>query len=523
MPNIVFKLRTLLPMTALTLSTVLTAGCAVGPDFSLPALFSDAGYDTEEMSDSTTSADAAHGEAQKFIAAADIPSAWWSVFRNKDLDNVIDTALKANPDLAAAQAALRQAEETTDAAIGGLFPTITGDFTAERQKTSGSSSGGNYRGSTYSLYNASVKVSYTLDVFGATRRQIEETAAKEDYQRFEMEATYLTLASNVVTATIQEASLRSQIATTEKIIADNTKLMELTEEKFAAGAIARPAVLTQQSQLQQAKATLPPLKSQLASVRHQLAVYIGETPNHAPKAHFELAQLKMPHELPLSLPSQLVDQRPDIRAAESSLQAANAAIGVAEANRLPQFTLSGDMGSVGSKVDKLFTPGSGVWSFGSSVAETIFDAGTLMHQEHAAEAAYDQTAAQYRKTVLAAFQNVADTLHALQSDAETLNAQAENAKSAHENLELVKAQFEAGAVSSLEVLTAEITAYTADLNLTKAQAQRFSDTAALYQALGGGWWNRKQDHADNQEAAPKEGQGTSVAAIKTKSKARATN
>ena len=482
-----------LTLSSLALTTTLITGCAVGPDFQRPDRPDASSYETTPAPGATASADSEHGDAQKLLTDRDIPHEWWGLFHSEPLNQLIKNALTANPDVAAAQAALRVAEENTAAETGQLFPTITGSFNSQRQKTSGNSNGGKFSGSIFNLHTATVSVGYGLDVFGGTRRQIEQSEAVEEYQRFELEATYLTLTSNLVASAIQEASLRGQIAATEKIIDDQSSQLNLIKQQFELGGVAKSAVLAQQTKLQQTKATLPPLKKQLAITRHQLSVLGGQLPNREPSAVFDLAHLKLPQEIPLSLPSRLVEQRPDIRAAEASLHAASAAIGVAVANRLPQFVLNADIGSVANKVGNLFTPGGGIWAMGLDASQTLFDAGTLMHKEHSAEAEYDMVAAQYRKTVLSAFQDVADTLHALQSDAETLSAQADAEKAAAESLALSRDQFNAGAVSYLDLLNAELAEQQAKIDLIKAEAQRFSDTAALFQALGGGWWNRPAD------------------------------
>jgi NodT family efflux transporter outer membrane factor (OMF) lipoprotein len=266
--------------------------------------------------------------------------------------------------------------------------------------------------------------------------------------------------------------------------------------------VAKSTILEQQTTLAAAKANLPPMEHQLAITRHALSALIGQMPANEPEAIFTLADLSLPQQIPLSLPSKLVEQRPDIRAAEENLHAASAAIGVAVAARLPDFTLSADIGSMANIFDKLFTPGSGFWSIGGSAAQTFFDAGALADKENATRDAFTGVSAQYRKTVLAAFQNVADTLHALQSDAEGLNAKAEAEKAAADSLSLIKVQFSSGAVSVAELLNAEQSEEQAKVALVQAKAQRYADTAALFAALGGGWWNRDTSAvADNNFSA----------------------
>ncbi len=486
-----FRVRVGPYLTAVCLS--LLSACAVGPDFERPAAPDVSSYDSQALPEKVEAADAENGNTQILAAGKDIPADWWTLFHSESLNQLITQAIKANPDLAAAQASLRAAEENTEAGGGLLFPTVSGSFSTTRQKTSGASFGGAFPGSVFTLHNASVSVSYGLDVFGGTRRAIEELEAQEDYQRYQLQATYISLTANVVTAAVQEASLRGQIAATRAIVEEDNKELKILKDQFEAGAVARTGVLAQTAQLAQAKAALPPLEQQLSQVRHQLSALLGQLPVNEPAATFDLTSIKLPEELPVSLPSKLVEQRPDIRAAEANLHAASAAIGVAEANRLPQITLSADIGDVANNLGKMFLPGTGLWDMGFSVSQTIFDAGTLEHKQRAAEAEYDIAAAQYRKTVLAAFQDVADTLRALQSDAQTLEARAASERAANDSLKLTQEQYKAGAINYIELLNAEQTEQQARLALVAAEAQRFADSAALFQALGGGWWNQNID------------------------------
>jgi NodT family efflux transporter outer membrane factor (OMF) lipoprotein len=335
-----------------------------------------------------------------------------------------------------------------------------------------------------------VNVSYAPDVFGGQRRQIESVAAAADYQRFELEASYLTLTSNVVTAAIQEASLRGQIEATQDIIKAETDQLEVVRRQFEVGAAARTDVLTQQSEVATTQATLPPLQKQLEQQHHLLLALIGHFPNDPRREHFTLAALRLPTRLPVSLPSQLVEQRPDVRAAQEQLHQASAQVGVAIANRLPQFNITGDYGTAALTTASLFAPSTIVWSIAASGTQPIFHGFTLLHQQRAAEAAYDQADAQYRNTVLSAFQNVADALRALQLDAATLRAQRAALRAASDTLDLSRGQYRLGAITYVILLNAQRSYQQARLAVVQAQAARYADTAALYQALGGGWWNR---------------------------------
>jgi NodT family efflux transporter outer membrane factor (OMF) lipoprotein len=469
----------------------LLAGCAAGPDFHRPAPPVTKGYTETPVAPETNSAPGIGGDAQRFIPGRDIPSQWWTLFQSKNLDDLIRRALADSPTLAASQAAMREAKENRLAQLGALFPSIDANFSGNRSKFTGASFGEpNAPGTTFTLYNASVSLSYTLDLFGGTRRGLEELKAQVDYQHYLLQGTYLTLASNIVTAAVQEGSLRSQIRTTQEILKEEREQLALVEQQFKLGGASLVDVLAQKAQLAQTRATLPPLEKQLAQNRHLLAVLAGDPPGAASLPEFELTDLKLLRELPVSLTSSLVRQRPDILASEELLHSACALIGVATANMYPQVTITGNYGSQTTVLTDLFAGGTGIWSMGAALAQPIFHGGALHAKRRAAIAAYDQAEAQYREVVLQAFQNVADVLRALEKDAETLKAQSDAEVAAKESLELSRSQYKLGAVSYLVLLNAERQHQQAMLTLTLAQAARFADTAALFQALGGGWWNR---------------------------------
>jgi NodT family efflux transporter outer membrane factor (OMF) lipoprotein len=472
------------------LSLLALSACAVGPDFAVPPAPAISGYTPEGQPAATVSVDIASGAAQRFDSGRDIPGEWWKVFHSKELDGLIAEALRANPSLQAAQAALWQAKENLYAQQGHLMPSLDANASDTRQQFSPAEFGQSGSPLIFNLFQTTVNVSYTPDVFGGQRRLIETQAALADYQRFQLEATYLTLTSNVVTAAVQEASLRGQIDATLEIIKSETDQLTVVRNQFDAGAASRTDVLTQQSAVATTQATLPPLQKQLEQQRHLLLTLIGRFPNDARNDHLTLASLRLPTDLPVSLPSQLVEQRPDVRASQAQLHQASAQIGVAIANRLPQFTLTGDYGSAAVTTAALFTPGALIWSAAASGTQPIFHGFTLLHQQRAAEAAYDQAGAQYRSTVLVAFQNVADALRALQFDAATLKAQRAALRDASETLDLARGQYRLGAITYLILLNAQNSYQQARLAVVQAQAARYADTAALFQALGGGWWNR---------------------------------
>jgi len=468
----------------------LLSGCTVGPDFERPAAPADQAYDNAAMPGTTAKADVHGGEAQHLAVGADIPGEWWSLFRSPALDQLIRQALAANPDLKAADATLRQAQELAAADRGALFPSVDASANGQREKIAASQTGIPGYAPVYNLANASVSVSYTVDVFGGVQRTIEASDAAADYQRWQREAQVLTLTSNIVTTAVQEASLRAQIGATHEIIDAEAHQLDVINRQFTLGGASKNDILSQQALLAQARATLPALEKQLAQQRHLLATLAGNTPAQGAAAEFELEKLTLPTELPLSLPAKLVEQRPDVQAASASLHQASAKVGVAIANQWPQITLSADIGSAAINGAKFFTDSTNFWSFGAGVTQPIFEGGKLEHQRAAAEAAFDASAAQYQSTVLNALRNVADTLRALQSDADTLARQLEAENAAAGSLTLARQRYDVGAISYLQLLDAERTEAQTHISLIQAQAARFADTAALLQALGGGWWNR---------------------------------
>jgi NodT family efflux transporter outer membrane factor (OMF) lipoprotein len=474
----------------LALFLPLLGACAVGPDFVAPPAPPVSGYTPDTPPIKTVGADMPGGAAQNFVMGRDIPGEWWKVFHSKEIDALIAEALRANPSLQAAQATLWQAKENLYASAGKLLPALDANGSFERQQFSPAEFGLAGNPSIFNLYQATVNVSYAPDVFGGQRRQIEANAALTDYQRFELEATYLTLTSNVVTAAIQEASLRGQIEATLEIIKAETDQLKVVRNQFEAGAANRADVLTQEAEVATTEATLPPLRKQLEQQHHLLLALIGHFPNDARQDHLMLSSFRLPTSVPVSVPTQLVQQRPDVRAAQAQLQQASAQIGVAIANRLPQFSLTASYGNAAATAATLFTPATAIWTLGAAGTQPIFHGFALLHQERAARAAYDVADAQYRGTVLTAFQNVADALRALQFDAATLKAQQRAVRAASDTFDLTRGQYRLGAVTYIILLNAQRTYQQALLALVQAQAARYADTAALFAALGGGWWNR---------------------------------
>jgi len=438
----------------------------------------------------TASAPVPAGAAQHFEPGAGVPAQWWQLFGSPALDALVRSALEHSPTLVATQAALRQAEELYAADAGARrVPSMGGQLGVTRQRQSQAAS--NVPGGVeFTLHNASVGVSYTLDAFGGVRRELEALEANVDLQRYQVEAAALALSANVVTAAIREASLRAQLQATEEILGTQQLALAIVERQAALGAVARQALLAQRTQIAQTRAALPPLEKALAQTRQQLAVYAGRLPGDAGLPEFRLDALTLPRKLPVSLPSELVRQRPDIRAGEALLHGASAQIGVATAAQYPQITLSGGLGTQALALGKLFGAGAATWSLGAGLVSPLVDGGAARARRRAAEAAYRQALAQYQQTVLVAFLDVANVLRALDSDAQALARQAEAAELARQSLELARQQHRVGAVSTLVLLDAERSAQAARIALVQAEAARHADTAALFQALGGGWWNR---------------------------------
>ena len=480
-------------MTRIAASVVLSvtaAGCAVGPDFKRPAAPDVPGY-TANQPTPTVATPTQDGQSQRLNQGQAVSAKWWTLFGSDALNALVEEALKANPDLQSAKAALRAAQENLAAQRADFFPTLDGSHNSSRTRNAKAiASPLKSNADLYSLHTSQLVVSYMPDVFGGVRRQVESTAAQTEAARFEYEAAYLTLTSSVVNAAIQEAALRAQVKATQEAVRVAEQLLEATRRQQHAGLLGGADVAAQEAALAQMEASLPPLEKQLAQQRNLITVLAGRYPSDEITQRFELDALHLPAELPLSLPSQLVEQRPDIRAAQAQLHAASADIGVAIAARLPSVTLTGNVGSAEELLRMLFTSGTGLWNLSAGLAVPIFRGGGLMHQQRAAEARYDQAAAQYRSTVITAFQNVADTLHALDADANVLKAALKSEQAARTTLDITDKQRAIGHVNILAVLNAEQAYQTATQATVTARANRFADTAALFQALGGGWWNR---------------------------------
>jgi NodT family efflux transporter outer membrane factor (OMF) lipoprotein len=467
-----------------------SAGCTVGPDFSPPTPPATQQITREPLPTQTEATDVAGGEAQRFQPGQDLPGQWWTLFGSSHLDTLIARALVRYPDIAAQQAALRTALASLRAGEGAYFPQVQGATNAYRENVSGLAIGPGYSGYLTNLFQATVSVSYNLDVFGGERRTVEGLRAQAEAQNFVLEASYLTLTSNLVAAVVQLAAAGEEINATGEIINSEQQQLRVIQRQFELGSRTRSEVLQQQSSLAAVRTTLPPLQQRLAAAQHQIAVLTGDLPADAPVPHFDLKELNLPRDLPVSLPSALVSQRPDIRAQSARLHQASAAIGVATANMLPQLTLTGNIGNESLAVRDLLQPGSGIWSVAAGISQPLFAGGALRARRRAAIASYEQARAQYQLVVLNAFQNVADSLTALENDAHELADAHDSLQAASASLDVITKQYDISAVDSVALLTAQQLHEQARITYIQALANRYIDTITLFQALGGGWWNR---------------------------------
>lgn len=466
----------------------LLSGCAVGPNFEAPSPPAVDSYLPGRAANQATNDRVA---GRTIARGAEIPAQWWELFKSPALDSLVQDGLVHNADLAAAEAAVRAAQANALATRGTLFPVVGANFNASRQQVADTlNSDVSSNDYLYSLHTGQVTVAFVPDVWGGTRRQLESVEADAEARKFQREGVYLTLTANITLAAIEEARLSGQIAATRRIIGLQTDLLGILRRQYDRGQIALPEVVAQETAVAQAKLLLPPLERDLAKQRNLLAFLTGRLPSEANGQTFRIGSFRLPRRLPLTVPADLVRQRPDIRTAEANLRSANAQIGVAIANRLPQITLSANRGTAAQNAADLFAPNTAFWMIAGNVAHTVFDAGTLENKQRAAEHTTDQVLAQYRSVVLASFQNVADVLRALQADARAYEAAVAAERSAEQNVGLVRRQVEQGQVSVPLLLAAQQAYMQTSLARVDAEAARLADTVALFQALGGGWWNK---------------------------------
>jgi NodT family efflux transporter outer membrane factor (OMF) lipoprotein len=474
----------------------MVAACAVGPNYHRPALSPSAGYGPQAITSSSTKDIGGGRSAATLIENADVPSDWWDVFHCADLNALVAQALKNSPTVEAAKAALRAAREQVRAQRGAYLPAVSASVQPTRQRFAPNLSSPLQSGSdTYSLTTSQVSVSYAPDLFGANARAVESLVAQQDQQRFELEAARLTLATNVVQAAVQDALLRAEIQTTKSIIADQMKTWRSYERQYQLGQVANADLAAQAALLAQARATLPPLEKQFQINRDLLNALVGRTPGEPLEVGFSFQSLSLPDRLPLSLPAQIVEHRPDVRIAEAELHAASAEVGVAAAARWPSLQLDAGAGSAALGLTPVFNSSANFWSLAATLTQPIFEGGALLHRERSAKALYEEAASQYQATVVGAFQNTADVLHALWGDAETLQLAEEAETASSKSLEIARRQLALGDLSRLAMLSAEQAQAQSRLVTLQAQANRYADVAALFQALGGGWWNSAEPAA----------------------------
>jgi NodT family efflux transporter outer membrane factor (OMF) lipoprotein len=479
------------------------SGCAVGPAFTPPAPPASDAYGDEVRSGPATNDAAAGGEGPRFHFGEDLAGEWWTLFGSSKLDALIRGAMLNYPDIAAQQAALRAARENVRAQQGAYYPQVQGMGNATREKLSGASPGSGSSGFITNIFQANVNVSYTFDVFGGQRRAVEGLQAQAAAQNFKLEASYVTLTSNVASTVVQLAALGDEIAATRENAALEQQQLAVVERQAALGSRTRADVLQLEANLASVRATLPPLEQQWAVAGHQLAALTGHFPQ-AVRPAFALSDLTLPGDLPVSLPASLAAQRPDIKAQEMALRQASAAIGVATANMLPQLTLTGAYGGEAWHLAELTAPGFSAWNIAAGVTQPLFQGGALRARRRAAIDEFDQANAQYRLIVLQAFQNVADALTALDNDARAVAAEDVALKAAKANLDLIQRQYDFGAVDTVSLLTSQQTYQQARIAYIRAESNRYTDTVALFQSLGGGWWNR-HDEGTLQAAAANSG------------------
>ena len=472
--------------TSLIVSAIALAGCAMGPDFRRPAEPPAAQYTAGVQPQETAESAGVGGGAQHFTSGP-LPSRWWQAFHCAALDALVDDALAHSPTAVQARARLRQAQQDLTAQTGTtLYPSVDAQLGATRERVDPAAFGLTNipQPPPFNLYNAQVSVSYTLDLLGASRRAIESARAQTEYQSYETEAIELTLAANVVAAAIRQADLEAQVEYTQQMLDAQARQLAISEARYQEGGIALQDLAAQRSQLEQLRATLPALRAQRQQIDHQLAVYTGKPPAEAAIPRFALADLSLPAEVPLALPSELIERRPDVRASAALWHAASANVGVATANLFPHLTVSGSLGSERSQVSQV-VDGTNVWSIGANLLQPIFHGGELLAKKRSAVAAYDAAAQAYAETVLESLQQVADTLRVLEGDALTLQSRSRAADESAASYSIAQQRFDEGGISEYSLMDAHRQELQAALDRSHAAAQRLADTAALMHALAG--------------------------------------
>ena len=467
---------------------MMLTSCMVGPDFIKPKALAVERYTQDFLPNETMIAD---GLMQHFELGAKVNADWWRLFNSTQLNILVSKALANNLTLQSAQANLRQSQANLQAGYGVFFPQVDAGFTSVRQQFSPARFGNNSASTIFNLYTFSTTVSYSLDVFGGERRNVESLEAQKDLQRYTEQGTYLTLTGNIINAVIAKAAYQAEVETTEQWLALLQKQIKLTETQVSAGTVSYQAVVSLRSQLALVAATLPALKQKLNQTEHLQANLVGLTPADWQSPTIKLADLTLPLNLPVSLPSELVHQRPDILAAEAQVHSDSAKIGVATAGLFPNISLSGSFGYNNQSLLDLFMSKGNIWSLAANFAQPLFHGGTLWFGRKAAIATHEKSLAIYQQTVVSAFTQVADALSALQHDAEMVAAQQQSLEAADDALRLVTANYQAGLVNTQQVLIIESQRLQAKLAYLSAIAQRYQDTVAFFVALGGGLQTEK--------------------------------
>jgi NodT family efflux transporter outer membrane factor (OMF) lipoprotein len=475
--------------SAVGVAAFLISACSLGPNFQRPAPPVSERLTAGTPPSTTAEARGPGGAMQHFSEETEVPSQWWTLFQCPALDRLVEDALANSPTIAQARAKLLQAQEDLNAQTGATrYPSIDAQLGITRQKVDPAVFGIPNVPSVppFTLYNAQVSVSYNLDLFGANRRALESLQAQVEYQNYEAAAARLMLAANVVSAAIRQAALQAQIEITERLLQAQAQQLTIAESRYQVGGISLQDLHSLRTSLAQTKATLAPLKLQRLEVDHQLAVYTGKSPADAAIPQFALSELQLPTELPLTVPSVLVQRRPDVRASEALWHQASAQVGVATANLFPQLNITGNAGTERTHAADI-ADGLNVWSIGAKLMQPIFRGGELRAHKRGAQAAYTAAAAAYQQTVLQSLQQVADSLRALEADAQTLQAQAEASQQAEGYYRIAQARFQSGGISEFSLLDAQRQQLQAALERSRWQANRDSDSVALLQSLGGGW------------------------------------
>lgn len=461
---------------------IMLTACTLGPDFVRPKAPKEANYNFgKDPADTVRAANI----SQHFEDGAQPVSSWWKLYRSRQLDETVAEAIAHNPTLEAAQASLQLSYDNLQAGYGIFYPQASLDVSASRQKFSPERFGSNAPGPIFNLVTLSASVSYALDVFGGEHRLIENLQAQADQQRAIMQASYLVLTGNVVNTSIAAAAYHDEIVETMTLIALQKDAIAIVSKQANAGTVPYAGVLGLQSQLSAFEASLPGLTQKLDQSEHLLANLAGHAPSEWKPPEFSIGAFTLPDKLPLSLPSNLVRQRPDILAAEAGLHAASASIGVASAAQFPSFTLSASFGQNSTSMNNLLGKNGSFWNVGPDIATPLFNGGTLAARKQGAIDAYRQSQTLYRQTVISALSQVADTLKALEHDAEALQAQSQGLQAAKDALHLAKINYQAGVVNYLQVLNSEIQYRQARIGYLEACAQRLQDTTAFFVALGG--------------------------------------